>query len=342
MAMQEAKEAPPKGAKKVALLLISLGMEASAALLKQLEPYEVQAVSAVLANLGPVPAAETSEIVHEFEEAVTKQHILGCGGVSYTRKLLAGAFGQEYAEKAGLNFPERVEVPPTPLQKLSRTEPEQLARVLESEHPQTVAVLCSQLSPELTSKLIGMFAPETQFEVLTRMASLEATDSSVVELVAASLADRLADQAPGKMKQASGVQMVADLINRLDSSAGAQLLESMGVQAPELADSIRQLLFVFDDILKLDQKSMRDLIARLDRKVLMLGLKGTSEEIRQHFLGVMSKNGASMLLEDMDAAGPVRIREVEGAQQQIITVVRQMESEGLLDLRSAGAEEYVV
>ncbi len=116
----------------------------------------------------------------------------------------------------------------------------------------------------------------------------------------------------------------------------------MGDQSPELANSIRRLLFIFDDVLKLDSKAMRELVSRLDRKLLVIGLKGTSDEVRQHFLSTMSKSGASMLLEDMEAAGPVRIREVESAQQQIISFVRQMEDDGIIDLRSAGSEQYVV
>ncbi len=338
--MKPATEASP-GARKVAVLMAALGLEASSKLLKQLEPDEIRMVSAALNALGPVPVDEAHQVLQEFEEKASTRQIMGHGGPGYTMKLLSGTFGEEFARQTGLELSGE-EVKKTALDLLAEADSEQLARILEPEHPQTVALLMSAMAPDAGSKIVSSFTPERQYEVFTRMAVIDQSDPAMIELIAESLLQRLPAGGAPQKQRASGVQLAAELINRLDPEDGVRVLDSVGSQAPELAESIRRLLFVFDDILKLDAKAMRELISRVDRKLLVLGLKGTSEEIRQKFLGSMSKNGASMLLEDIDAAGPVRLREVEGAQQQIISVVRQMEAEGLIDLRSAGAEEYVV
>lgn len=328
------------GARKAAVLMASLGLEASSKLLKQLGPDEIRKVSTALHALGPVPVDEAQQVLEEFEaKASTRQ--MGCGGPGYTMRLLSGTFGEEFARQTGVELTGE-EIKKTPLERLAGVDCEQLARILESEHPQTVALLMSALAPDAGSRIVASFSPERQYDVFTRMAVIEHSDAAMIDLIAEELLQRLPEGGSPQKQRASGVQLAAELINRLDPEDGVRVLDSVGSQAPELAESIRRLLFVFDDILKLDAKSMRELISRVDRKLLVLGLKGTSEEIRQKFLGSMSKNGASMLLEDIEAAGPVRLREVEGAQQQIISVVRQMEAEGLIDLRSAGAEEYVV
>lgn len=329
------------GARKVAVLMASLGLEASSKLLKQLDPDEIRMVSAALHALGPVPVDEAQQVMREFEEKASTRQIMGYGGPGYTMKLLSGTFGEEFARQTGVALTGE-EIKKTPLDRLAATDHEQVARILEGEHPQTVALLMSALAPDAGSKIVSSFAPERQYDVFTRMAVIEQSDPAMIELIAESLLQRLPEGGAAQKQRASGIQLAAELINRLDPEDGVRVLDSVGSQAPELAESIRRLLFVFDDILKLDAKAMRELISRVDRKLLVVGLKGTSEEIRTKFLGSMSKNGAAMLLEDIDAAGAVRLREVEGAQQQIISVVRQMEAEGLIDLRSAGAEEYVV
>lgn len=329
------------GARKVAVLMATLGLDASSKLLKQLDPEEIRQVSAALHALGPVPVDEAKVVLQEFEEKATTRQIAGCGGPGYTMKLLSGTFGEEFARQTGVELT-GIEVAKTSLELLAEGDSEQLARLLEDEHPQTVALLMSAMAPDAGSKIVSAFSPERQYDVFTRMAVIEQSDPAMIELIAEQLLRRLPEGGTPQKQRASGVQLAAELINRLDPEDGVRVLDTVGSQQPELAESIRRLLFVFDDILKLDAKAMRELISRVDRKLLVLGLKGTSEEIRQKFLGAMSKNGASMLLEDIDAAGAVRLREVEGAQQQIISVVRQMEAEGLIDLRSAGAEEYVV
>ena len=220
--------------------------------------------------------------------------------------------------------------------------PEQLALLLENEKPQTIAVLLSRFDPDRASAIVSALSHDRQSEVLARIATLDQSDSAMVELIASDIQEKLAVVGSRRIEYTSGVRLAADVINRLNPQAGERALQIVESQSPELAESIRHLLFVFDDILKLDAKTMRELLSRIDRKLLEVGLKGTSEEVRQHFFGAMSKNGVAMLMEDMDASGPVRLREVENAQREIISVVRQMEAEGLLDLRTAGAEEYVV
>jgi len=330
------------GIRKAAVLMVSLGVETSASLLRQLEPREIELLSIGLSNLGTVSSIEAATTLQEFEEKLSRREILGYGGAGYARRVLTGAFGEDFARQMEQRLQDNSDVPSAPLARLATVDPELLARILESEHPQATAVLAAYLPPLFTSRVFASFEAEYRHDVLTRMAALENTDPDVAGMIAASVLERAESSTGSSREPARGVHLAAELINHLPVEIGAQLLDSVGDQSPELANSIRRLLFIFDDILKLDSKAMRELVSRLDRKLLVIGLKGTSDEVRQHFLSTMSKSGASMLLEDMEAAGPVRIREVESAQQQIISFVRQMEDDGIIDLRSAGSEQYVV
>lgn len=345
--MKPAQNAQPAaasaaGIRKAAVLMVSLGVEASASLLRQLEPHEIELLSTGLSNLGTVSSVEAATTLQEFEEKLSRREVLGYGGAGYAKRVLTGAFGEDYARQMEQRLLDNSAAPSAPLARLSAVDPELLARILESEHPQTAAVLAAYLPPLFTSRVFAAFKTMYRHEVLTRMASLENTDPDFATMIAISVLERAETSTSSVREPARGIHLAAELINHLPADIGAQVLDSVGDRTPELADSIRRLLFVFDDVLKFDAKAMRELVSRLDRKLLVVGLKGTSDEVRQHFLGTMSKSGAAMLLEDMEAAGPVRVREVESAQQQIISFVRQMEDEGIIDLRSAGSEQYVV
>ncbi len=330
------------GIRKAAVLMVSIGVEASASLLRQLEPAEIELLSIGLSNLGTVSSVEAASTLQEFEQKLTSREVLGYGGAGYTRRVLTGAFGEDFARQMEQRLQVNSSMPSAPLARLAEVDPELLARILESEHPQATAVLAAYLPPLFNSRVFAALEADYRHEVLTRMAALEHTDPDIAGMIAASVLERAESSTNVCREPARGVHLAAELINHLPADIGAQLLESVGDRTPELANSIRRLLFVFDDILKLDSKAMRELVSRLDRKLLVVGLKGTSDEVRQHFLGTMSKSGAAMLVEDMEAAGPLRIREVESAQQQIISFVRQMEDDGVIDLRSAGSEQYVV
>jgi flagellar motor switch protein FliG len=330
------------GIRKAAVLMVSLGVEASASLLRQLEPREIELLSIGLSNLGTVSSVEAATTLQEFEEKLSRREVLGYGGAGYAKRILTGAFGEDFARQMEQRLQDNSAIPSAPLARLSSVDPELLARILEAEHPQSIAVLAAYMPPLFTSRVFARFEADYRHDVLTRMAALENTDPDVASMIAASVLERAESASKSIREPARGIHLAAELINHLPAEIGAQLLDSVGDRSPELASSIRRLLFIFDDILKLDPKAMRELVSRLDRKLLVIGLKGTSDEVRQHFLGTMSKSGAAMLLEDMEAAGPVRIREVESAQQQIISYVRQMEDDGVIDLRSAGSEQYVV
>jgi len=225
---------------------------------------------------------------------------------------------------------------------LQRVDPAQLARYVQDEHPQTIALVLSNLSGAQAAGLLRSLPEELRAEVALRMGTLDKISPDVVNRIAAAIAQK--SQADGETAKQScgGVRAVADMLNRIEQSECVRILEVIGDQDPNLVESIRNLMFVFDDLLKIDVNQVRELMNRIDRKILTYALKGTSDRIKQHFMQTMSARAQEMLREEMEALGPVRIREVEAAQQQIIALVRQLESEGVLSLEGGGSEQYVV
>jgi len=334
-----------EGARKAAVLLVALGPEAASELLKNLESHELELVAASMSALGPISAEECDTVLEEFLRQLDAPSVLAYGGLRYTRSVVARAFGEEFATQLERRLPTPATLEQevkTSLRLLTAANPEDLANLLEKENPQATAVIAATLGPNKAARMIESLPQQRQQEVILRMAGLTETSPEVLQTIADGLAAKLRFTAGTQKNPTDGRKSVAEVLNQLNPDLSGRLLQTIEQHDSRTADSIKRMLFLFEDILKFDQKSMRELVGRIDRKLLVLGLKGVSEELRNHFLSVMSKNGASMLLEDMEALGPVKIREVEAAQQDIIGLIRQMESEGLLDLKSSGAEQYVV
>jgi flagellar motor switch protein FliG len=330
------------GIQRAAMLLVALGPDASSAVLRHMNPKEIETVAAAMSAMGPLPQTEAGAVLDAFEREFVSIEIPAFGGPEYAKSLLAKTFGEEFAHQLSQRFPPPERQISDSMKAVSSADPEQLARLLEKENPQTTAILASALAPGTAARVIQSLPPEQQAEVMLRVATLRETSAQTVEMIAAEMTSRLRTATAASRTPSGGLQTVAEILNQLEPEIGNRVLEKIESESTQTAEAIRKMLFVFEDIAKFDQKSMRELVGRIDRKLLVLGLKGTTEEFRNHFLSVLSKNGAAMLLEDMEALGPVRIKEVEGAQQGIITTIRQLESEGVLDLKSTGGEQYVV
>jgi flagellar motor switch protein FliG len=330
------------GIQKAALLLVILGEQVSAEMLKEMDEDEVQAISREIARISGVSSEEAESILEEFYQMTLAHNYVLKGGVDYARKLLINAFGPETARKLLDRVVKTLSSELGSFDELQKADPQQLAKFIHSEHPQTVALILSHLNASQAAALLNSLPPEMRADVALRMANLDQISPEIIGKIAGIIGQKLKALGEFSRESYGGVRAVAEMFNRLDSTTSKEILDSVEQQDANLVETIRHLMFVFEDLLLTDQSGIKEVLARIDRKLLTVALKGTSDELKKHFLQCMSQRGAEMLQEDMEALGPVKIKEVEAAQQQIIAVVRQLESEGVLSLKGAVGEQYVV
>jgi flagellar motor switch protein FliG len=330
------------GPQKAAILLMTLGEEASAELMRQLSDDEVQRVSREVAHTSSVGPDQAARVLEEFQQMVLARDIVRKGGIDQARRLLVTAFGPEPAEKILQRLTNTLSTNPEGFSALQKADPQQLARFVQSEHPQTIALVVSQLSPTQAAALLMSLPAEIRSEAALRMASLDQISPEIINKIVGIIHLRIKGLGQLSRQSYGGVKAVAELLNRMDSSSTREILDSIGEHDDQLVEQIRHLMFVFEDLSTVHANGIKELISRIDRKLLIVALKGTSEQLRNKMIEGMSQRGREMLLEDMEAAGPVKIKEVEAAQQAIIAIVRQMEEEGVLSLGGGAAEQYVV
>jgi flagellar motor switch protein FliG len=224
---------------------------------------------------------------------------------------------------------------------LQKADPQQLANFIHNEHPQTIALILSHLGAKQAANLLYSLPQDLRADVAVRMANLDQISPEIISKIAQIVGQKLRALGETSREAYGGVRAVAEMFNRLDQTDSKDILETIEAQDPQLGETIRHLMFVFEDLLRVEAAGIRELLARVDRKVLTIALEGTSEALKNHFLQVMSQRGAEMLREDMDALGPVKMKEVEMAQQQVIAAVRLLESEGVINLSDSGSDQYV-
>jgi flagellar motor switch protein FliG len=331
-----------EGLQKAAILLVSLGEAASAELLKQLDEDEVQRVSHEVARITSIAPGEAEGVLEEYYQMTVAHEYVLKGGIDYARKLLVNAFGPEAARRLLDRLVKALSTEVATFDALQKADPQQLAKFIHSEHPQMIALILSHLNPSQAASLLTSLPPEIRADVALRMASLDQISPEIISKVAAIIGKKLKDLGEFSRESCGGVRAVSELLNRLDSSTSKEILDKIDQQDANLAETIRHLMFVFEDLLLIDGTGIKELLSRLDRKVLTIALKGTSSELKKHFMDSMSQRGAEMLQEDTEALGPVKIKDVEAAQQQIIAIVRQLEADGVVSLKGAVGEQYVV
>lgn len=329
------------GAQKAAILMVVLGEEVGGAVFRELDEEEVQRIGREIAGMPPITSEIAEDVLTEFYQMIVAQDYVLKGGLDYARRVLESAFGPDRAKRLIDRVMLSLSSDGSHFDALQRADPQQLATFIRNEHPQTVALVLSHLGGQQAARLLRSLPPEMRAEVVLRMAALDQIAPEIVARIAAVVGQKLKSLGELNRQSYGGVRAVADIVNRLDQDDSKEILEAVETSDPAVGETIRQLMFVFEDLLKIDNNGIRELLARVDRKVLTIALKGTSEKLKNHFLQTMSQRGAEMLLEDMEALGPVKMREVEAAQQQIVAAVRLLESEGVVNLRDAGAEQYV-
>jgi len=334
-------EAVP-GLRKAALLLIVLGEQTSADVLTQLSEDDVQKVSREVAKITAISSEQAEQVLTEFHHLTTAGDYVARGGVDFARKLLQRAFPPDVAKRLLERLSKALGSEAVSFDAIQKADPQQLAKFIHNEHPQTVALILSHLSATQAAALLTSLPAALRPDVAQRMASLDQISPEIVLKIAGVIGQKLRALGEFSRESYGGVRAVSEVLNRLDSASSREILDHIEQQDSNLAQTIRHLMFVFEDLLLIDPMGLKEVLGKIDRKILTVALKGTSEQLKTHILSCMSQRGAEMLREDMDALGPVKIKEVEAAQQQIISLVRQLENEGVLSLKGAVGEQYVV
>jgi flagellar motor switch protein FliG len=325
--------------RKAAILLVALGETSSAVLMQQLNEDEVQKVSREVAKMTAITAEQAESVLEEFH------HIgdyVARGGIEFARKLLMRAFEPDHAKRLLDRLTKALGADAASFDAIQKADPQQLAKFIHNEHPQTIALVLSHLNYSQAAALLTSLPATMRADISQRMASLDQISPEIILKIAAVIGQKLKALGEFSRESYGGVRAVAEMLNRLDSTSSREILDHIDRQDTNLAETIRHLMFVFEDLLLIDPMGLKEVLGKADRKMLTIALKGTSEQLRNHILSCMSQRGADMLREDMESLGPVKIKEVEAAQQSIIGVVRQLESEGVLSLKGAVGEQYVV
>jgi flagellar motor switch protein FliG len=323
------------GVTKAAVLLISVDEETRSNILRSLSEEEVEIVGREIALLPPIPASEMKAVFAEFEQMNSARSVALLGGVDCARTMITSAFGS-----GGLSMVARIlkshGSDNGSLEVLQKSDPRQLSKLIYNEHPQVIALILSHLAPAQAASLLNALPPEIRAEVTKRMAQIDQFSPQIVEQIATYVGQRL--KAPGESSRKSygGVRAVAEMMNRLNKDASDELLAAISLENEALSTTVRELMFVFEDIRSLDKEDIKALLNKVDRKILTIALKGSTPDLRTHFTQCMSSKAAEMFTEDIDALGPVRIRDLEAARGQVISTVRQLQAEGVIGTKDSG------
>lgn len=328
------------GARKAAILLSLLGDEPAAAILRNLPDQDLQRVTDEVAKLGQVPFDVTLGVLEEYQQMMAAQDFIAVGGHDVATRLLVKAFGENGA-KSMVERLTKAEAPGE-LDSLKKANPQQLAKFLIGERPQTKALVLGHLDSKQASALLMNMEPDDRADCVKRLANLGQHSPEVAAKISAVLSRRLKSVGDRSRQADSGSRNVAEMMNRIDSTTAREILDRIESEEPTLAITIRDMMFRFDDFLGVPERELRELMNTIDKKTLMVALKGASEELRSHFFRTMSSRAVEMMQEDSEMMGPVRGKEVAKAQSEIVAIARKLESEGKLVLKAEGEDEYVL
>jgi flagellar motor switch protein FliG len=328
------------GARKAAILLTLLGEDSAATVFRHLNEEDMQRVAEEVAGLGPISVGLTLQVFEEYLRMTQAQDYLIQGGYDLARRLLVKAVGDTEADIILQRLSKTREL--NPVESLQRADPQKLAKFLEGEHPQTIALILGQLGDRQASALLMNLPTDTRADAVKRLANLRRFSPEMAEKVSKILSQRLKAVGENGKRAYSGFQSVADIMNCIDTTVAQEILEGIENEEPTLAISIRDLMFTFEDLLQVGESQIRELTGSIDKKTLATALKGTNEDLKNHFFRTMSSRAVEMLKEDMDSLGPIRSKSVIKAQTEIVVIARQLESEGKIVLKGEANDEYIV
>lgn len=336
------KEPTLAGIRKVAILMIILGDQVTGEILREMDEEEVQAIGHEVARITSITNDQAEGILEEFYQMTMAHDFVLKGGIDYAKKMLNSAFGPEQARRLVDRLMKTLGSELASFDAIQKADPQQLAKFIHNEHPQTIALILSHLNASQAAGLLVSLPQELRADVALRMANLDQISPLIVSKIAAIIGQRLKSLGEMSRESYGGVRAVSEMFNRLDSASSKDILEAIEQSDPKLVETIRHLMFVFEDLLLLSTEAVKEMLGKVDRKILTVALKGTSDQLKNHILAQMSQRGADMLREDLESLGPVKIKEVEAAQQQIIAIFRQLEAEGTISLKGTVGEQYVV
>ncbi len=335
------KSAQLNGVRKAAILLVAVGEGLAKDILRALPEADVQRLTEELADLRGITPELSAEVLQEFWELLETQNFSTHGGLDYASRLLIDTFGKERADDLLMLLRRSQEEAQGNLAKLQRTDPAQLGKLLDSEHPQTIALVLAHLDPRRASMVLDSLSEEHKVVSIQRLAEMRQFSPEMAQKVAHILHRRLESVGDTARKSYSGFKAVADLLNRLNAEESKKILETIEDSQPELALSIRNLMFTFEDLVTVPAATIREIVSGVDKRQLALALRGANEELRAQIFKSMSSRAVEMLKEDMEVLGPVRSREVAQAQQEILNLARRLEAEGKVILKLETGDEML-
>jgi flagellar motor switch protein FliG len=329
------------GLRKAATLMVLLGEEVASQIYRNLSDAEIEQLTQEIAALPRVDLQSGLQILEEYERLSRSHEYALQGGSEYANKLLVKTFGEEGARQMLAQLARTNEVHASKLDSLRKLDPQQLAKFLETEHPQTIALVLAHLDSKHASELLLRFPEELRAESLRRLALLRQISPEIAQKVSLALHKRLQALGEQHRRAYAGVQGVADVLNRLDPTMMKTILETIEKDNAELALSIRNLMFTFQDFLGVPEAGIREVLGGVDKKTLAVALRGASEELKTYIFKSMSSRAVEMLKEDMEVLGQVRTRDVNKAHQEIVAVARKLEAEGKITLGMENEDDYV-
>lgn len=328
------------GVQKAAILLITLGPERSSTIFKHLKEDEIEELTLEIANTRSISPQTKEAILEEFYQVCLAQQYIAEGGIGYAKELLDKALGEDKAQEVITKLTASLQV--RPFEFVRKTDPSQILNFIQDEHPQTIAMILSYLSPAQASQVIGALPPDKQSDVAKRIAMMDRTSPDVIKEVERVLERKLSSLINQDYTIVGGVDSVVAILNTVDRGTEKHIMETLEIEEPELADEIRKKMFVFEDILLLDDRAIQRVLRDVENSDLGIALKGANEEVQNVIFKNLSKRLAAMIKEDMDFMGPVRMKDVEEAQQKIVSVIRKLEDAGEIVISRGGGDEIIV
>jgi len=330
------------GRKKAAILLVLLGDDTAATVYKHLPETEVRMITQEIADLEYISPEMATKVLREYHRLAITQEYLAQGGRDYAAKLLIKAFGEQNAQALLDEVSHAQEVSQQNLDTLQKADPHALAKFMQGEHPQTIALILAHLNAKVARSVLLMLPEKLRAQAVKRLAQMQQFSPEMVKKISLVMHKRLVNLGTQSQRAYGGVKAVAELLNQIDQEAATTILESIEQDNTQLATTIRNLMFTFEDFLEVPDTGIRELLGQVDKKTLATALKGASEDLKNHIFKCMSSRAVEMLKEDMDVLGPVRSRDVHNAQHEIVGVARRLEGEGKLTLKQEQEDSYVV
>jgi flagellar motor switch protein FliG len=340
--MEPTVQTPAPGLRKAATLLVLLGEEVATQIYRNLPEREIEELTQEIATLQSVDTQSGLQVLEEYDRLSRTEEYLVQGGAEFANKLLVKTFGEEGARQLLAQVARASEGNAGKLDSLRKLDPQQLAKFLDGEHPQTIALILAHLDSKHASELLRRFPEELRGESMRRLALLRQFSPEIAQTVSLALHKRLEALGEQHRRAYAGVQGVADVLNRLDPTMTKTILETIEKDDANLALSIRNLMFTFQDLLGVPEAGIREVLGNVDKKTLAMALRGSGDELKNYIFKSMSSRAVDMLKEDMEVLGPVRSRDVNKAQQEVVAVARKLEAEGKITLGAEDEDEYVV